>query len=168
LSPPQSPPPLSHQQHQQLQYHHQHTQSSNISLPASSSTSLPLRQQQLHNAPSTLPLRSLNTALGTNPSASTTKVTIVERPERLSSAFLSPATAGGTRRPTGGLRTGQPVPYSPYMPFTPVTPITPGLVSRRDRKAREKREERTADGYRARKVVTEMVKGDDELWSSGY
>jgi hypothetical protein len=173
LSPPQSPPPPSHQQQQQHHHHHyhqqqHHPQSSNVSLPASSSTSLPLRQQQLHNSPSTLPLRSLNTALGANPSASTTKVTIVERPERLSSAFLSPATAGGTRRATAGLRTGQPVPYSPYMPFTPVTPITPGLVTRRDRKAREKREERTADGHRARKVVTEMVKGDDELWSSGY
>ena len=100
---------------------------------------------------SSLPLRSLNTALGNHPSAHTTKVTIVERPDHLlSTTHHGPRTAG------------PPVPYSPYMPFTPVTPITPGLVSKRERKAREK--EKCGGNSRGLKVVTEMVQGDDEMW----
>ena len=104
---------------------------------------------------SSLPLRSLNTALGSHPSAHTTKVTIVDRPDHfLSTTHHGPRTAGPS------------VPYSPYMPFTPVTPITPGLVSKRERKAREK--EKCGGHSRGLKVVTEMVQGDDEIWKSGY
>ncbi|KAI9782765.1 MAG: hypothetical protein M1816_001717 [Peltula sp. TS41687] len=115
---------------------------------------------------SSLPLRSLNNALATaaasgmgtlHPSAHTTKLTILER------TSPSPAAMAGAPLRTGAsmLSPGA-VPYSPYMPFTPVTPITPGLVSRKDRKAREKRE-----GRRAR-LVTELVRDEEELWDGGY
>ena len=65
-----------------------------------------------------------------------------------------------------GPRTGQATPYSPYMPYTPVTPVTPRLTSRAERKQRE-REERRAGGMG---VVTEeeAVRGEKELWGSGY
>lgn len=114
---------------------------------------------------SSLPLRSLNNALATaaaggmgthHPSAHTTKLTILER------TTPSPAMGGAAPRTGASMLSPGAVPYSPYMPFTPVTPITPGLVSKKDRKAREKRE-----GRRGR-LVTELVRGEDEMWDGGY
>ncbi|KAK0314591.1 hypothetical protein LTR01_001415 [Friedmanniomyces endolithicus] len=64
----------------------------------------------------------------------------------------------------GGPRTGMATPYSPYMPFTPLTPVTPHLTSRAERKQRA-REEREVRGVI---VEEEMVRGEGELWSSGY
>jgi hypothetical protein len=39
-------------------------------------------------------------------------------------------------------------------------PITPRLVTKEERKAKKKMEGRTP--------VLEMIKGDDEMWDSGY
>lgn len=116
----------------------------------------PYAQHQTSAQSSTraLPLRQFEPAL-TSPSfvSTSTKTTVLERT----------APVGGHGPQTGGLRTpwsAGAVPYSPYMPFTPVMPITPRLVTKEERKAKKRAQGRTP--------VLEMIKGEDELWDSGY
>lgn len=99
----------------------------------------------------TLPFRAYDPPAGlSSPSFSqTTKTTVLERkpPALQSPGLRTPWTAGA-------------VPYSPYQPQTPLTPYTPTLVTKQERKMRKKLE--------GRAPVLEMIKGEDEMWDSGY
>lgn len=102
-------------------------------------------------SPRPLPFRSFEPALQSPSLVPATKTTVLERNTPLNGPH------------TGGLRTpwtAGAVPYSPYQPYSPVMIITPRLVTKEELKAKKKAESRAP--------VLEMIKGDDEIWDSGY
>ena len=121
------------------------------------------------NPTGALPFRAYDTTLSstTSPTTTTTfatpatKTTVLERTEALSPS--GPKTGGLPRTPwTAGA-----VPYSPYMPNTPMMPITPRLVTREERKMARKRDRK--EGLRSPVgPVVELVRGEGEVWDSGY
>lgn len=119
----------------------------NLTIPSISTSNL--SPVSATNSTRQLPFRAFDPPPGlSSPSFShCTKTTVLERTTPLSPGLKAPWSAGA-------------VPYSPYQPFSPLIPITPRLVTREDRKAMKKMEPKSP--------VMEMVKGEDELWDSGY
>ena len=123
--------------------------------PSSSSTPKPTTTTT--KTPNPLPFRQLHPP--SNPQEPYKTTYLETRPRGQRPSNNNNNLLGGLRTPhTAGLAT----PYSPYMPFTPLTPVTPRLASRAERRQRT-REERGAPV-----VEEDAVRGEGEIWGSGY
>jgi hypothetical protein len=109
----------------------------------------------------TLPFRAFDPPPSLGVAASLTSPTATSFAPQVKTTVLERSAPSNLLSP--GMRTpwtaGQ-VPYSPYMPQTPMTPFSPRLVTREERRMRKKLEARTP--------VVEMVRGEEEVWDSGY